>query len=93
MRLSAMAAAVVQSSTALLAQAWHGHGPDAAVFADEVDDGRASIALLDVFDCQTHYFAATQDRSRRACEERAIAFAFEGAGVRKREELFGLPNI
>jgi signal transduction histidine kinase len=23
--------------------AWHGHGPDAAVFADEVDDGRAAI--------------------------------------------------
>ena len=60
----------------------HRDGAQAVVFAAQVDDDPAAVALLHVLGGKCHRFAAAQAAADQQGQHGAIPFAFQGGGDR-----------
>ena len=68
----------------------HRNRPHPAVFAAEIDDHPAAVALLDVLHGQRHRLAAAQAAADQQCEQGSVALAFQRRRVGTIDETFGL---
>jgi len=61
------------------------------VLADQIDDAPASIALLDMRECERRHFRSPQPATEKDGENRPISQAANGRDVRRAQERLSLP--